>query len=78
MASMEDKRALLARKNAQMREKRQKHAKPTKKCTKCGETKPISEFAPHNESADGYTAHCKSCRAEYSNRTTNAKRQNQT
>ena len=67
MASPEEKRAILARKNAYLREKRQSKAKPTKKCTNCGETKPIEQFAPHNESADGYTSHCKLCRAEYSN-----------
>lgn len=33
----------------------------TKRCTKCGETKPLDEFHNDRASADGRTAWCKSC-----------------
>jgi hypothetical protein len=33
----------------------------TKTCSKCGETKALSEFALRNNSKDGYTGQCKSC-----------------
>jgi hypothetical protein len=33
----------------------------TKKCRKCGETKPINQFFRHGIEKDGYRARCKSC-----------------
>jgi len=36
----------------------------TKRCTKCGEEKPITEFGRRKQSKDGYQSHCKQCRAE--------------
>ena len=36
-----------------------------KVCTKCGKTKPISEFNVKNDSPDGYQYHCKDCKREY-------------
>lgn len=36
-----------------------------KKCSKCGETKPISEFLPRKVSKDGYRGQCKGCMREY-------------
>jgi hypothetical protein len=33
----------------------------TKKCTDCGEVKPITEFYKHKETADGYRGSCKEC-----------------
>lgn len=34
----------------------------TKKCKKCGETKPLSEFSSHKRTADGLDYWCKSCK----------------
>ncbi len=36
-----------------------------KTCTKCGETKPFTEFYKHKISKDGYRSQCKSCRKQY-------------
>ena len=33
----------------------------TKTCTKCGETKPVSEFYKHKRAKDGLASHCKVC-----------------
>ena len=33
----------------------------TKKCSKCGEVKPISEFYKSSSSKDGYQSYCKYC-----------------
>lgn len=33
-----------------------------KKCNRCGETKPYSEFHKHNQLKDGYRGTCKVCR----------------
>lgn len=33
-----------------------------KKCTKCGEEKPLTEFHVSKNSRDGYNPHCKGCR----------------
>ena len=33
----------------------------TKRCSKCGEVKPIGEFSKHSISPDGIRAHCRSC-----------------
>lgn len=34
-----------------------------KRCTKCGETKPINMFDPHKGAADGHQAYCKKCKS---------------
>lgn len=36
-----------------------------KKCTKCSETKPLSEYHKHSYKKDGYQNNCKTCRREY-------------
>ena len=36
-----------------------------KKCTKCGEQKPLSEFYKNKKLKDGHQAHCKLCSAKY-------------
>ena len=33
----------------------------TKRCTKCGEVKPVSEFYKRAESRDGLVSNCKAC-----------------
>jgi hypothetical protein len=33
-----------------------------KRCTKCREKKPITEFGKHEDSSDGHQAYCKKCR----------------
>lgn len=40
----------------------------TKKCSKCGIEKPLSEFDRNNCKATGYRSECKSCRKEYRKR----------
>lgn len=37
----------------------------TKKCSCCGETKPVSEFHKHPKTKDGLNGRCKACRKEY-------------
>lgn len=37
----------------------------TKRCTKCGEEKPLSSFHKERRSSDGVTARCKSCTSNY-------------
>lgn len=37
----------------------------TKKCTKCGEEKPLDGFHKKTASSDGRASHCKACRARY-------------
>ena len=32
-----------------------------KQCTKCGETKPVSEFNKHNKNSDGLRCQCRVC-----------------
>ncbi len=34
------------------------------KCSKCGETKPASEFHKSNKTARGYQCYCKTCNIE--------------
>ena len=34
----------------------------TKKCSKCGEVKPTTEFYKNIKAADGYDTYCKECR----------------
>jgi hypothetical protein len=36
-----------------------------KKCTRCGETKALSEFSRNRRSSDGLQHHCKTCCAEW-------------
>ena len=36
-----------------------------KECTKCGETKPVSEYSKYKSAPDGYQYYCKSCRRKY-------------
>ena len=36
-----------------------------KKCSKCGETKDVSEFSKNNQKKDGYMSTCKKCRSIY-------------
>lgn len=38
-----------------------------KQCTKCGETKPPSEFYKHKDGKDGLRADCKQCQRSYQN-----------
>lgn len=45
---------------------------PQKRCTKCGETKLLSDFSRFSPSPDGYRATCKSCRVRPSNSVTTA------
>jgi hypothetical protein len=37
----------------------------TKKCNKCGQTKPFGEFSPHKGTKDGKQNHCRECHREY-------------
>lgn len=37
----------------------------TKKCSKCGEIKALTDFYAHKDYADGYTSYCKACEREY-------------
>jgi len=39
--------------------------KETKKCTKCGELKPLSEFYHNKNTKDGHHSSCKACDEEY-------------
>jgi len=41
---------------------------PVKKCTQCGQVKPLSEFYKNSSQRDGRTAACKACVAELSRR----------
>lgn len=41
----------------------------TKKCTKCGEEKPIAEFHKKTKSKDGYYSQCKLCVKKYNDST---------
>lgn len=41
------------------------HTTPTKKCTKCGETKSATEFARQKKGRDGLQSYCKVCNAAY-------------
>lgn len=34
----------------------------TKKCSRCGETKPVSEFYRNARISDGYDTYCKECK----------------
>ncbi len=43
----------------------------TKKCSKCGEVKPITEFYKSNHTSDGYYCQCKLCHNSYSKKTYN-------
>jgi len=44
---------------------REVHSGTTKRCPKCGETKPVNEFSTDRYSPDGRASWCKSCRSEY-------------
>jgi len=39
-----------------------------KRCSKCGETKPLTEFHKNKRKKDGLRCHCKVCAAEYKRR----------
>jgi hypothetical protein len=39
----------------------------TKRCAKCGDVKPVSEFYRHKRYKDGIRSQCKSCHAKYKN-----------
>jgi transposase len=40
-------------------------ATASKTCSRCGRTKPLADFPPHNQRKDGRQAYCRSCaRAE--------------
>jgi len=39
--------------------------KPTKRCPRCGETKPVDEFHRDRSAHDGLTGWCASCRNEH-------------
>jgi len=43
----------------------QEHQNEYKKCTKCGETKPLSEFYERKKNKDGYHNQCKDCIKKY-------------
>jgi transposase len=36
-------------------------ATASKACSRCGRTKPLGEFPPHNQRKDGRQAYCRSC-----------------
>jgi len=38
---------------------------PQKRCSKCGETKPLDAFAKNNRTKDGRKYHCKACVRQY-------------
>jgi hypothetical protein len=38
---------------------------PVKRCSKCGESKPLAEFAINKARADGRTTYCKPCKKVY-------------
>lgn len=40
----------------------------TKKCSKCGETKPLTEYNKSKVHKDGYHGLCKRCRLDYKNK----------
>lgn len=40
--------------------------KPEKKCTKCKEIKPITEFSKNKGAPDGLQYHCKECQSKAS------------
>lgn len=44
-----------------------------KKCTRCGETKPLSEFYTHPQTRDRLAPHCKKCDNQRSRKATGAK-----
>ena len=39
-------------------------AKGSKRCTKCGETRSVEDFRPHDSTADGLAAYCRFCQNE--------------
>ncbi|AXH46458.1 HNH endonuclease [Gordonia phage RobinSparkles] len=45
--------------------KEEKITKKTAKCSKCGETKPISQFPVENRGHKGYRNFCKQCQRKY-------------
>lgn len=38
---------------------------PTKRCSRCGETKPVDAYAPHRTRHDGLQSYCRPCMREY-------------
>ena len=38
----------------------------TKRCSRCGKTKPVSEFCKNRRSKDGLHSYCKACKGAYS------------
>lgn len=49
----------------------------TKRCTDCGEIKPLDAFAKNRTRRDGHTSQCKACRKLYRERTVEARREYQ-
>ena len=46
-----------------------------RKCTECGQVKPLEEFAKDRHNSDGRASWCKACRAEYSRQWRGANRE---
>ncbi len=43
----------------------ERNVSKTKRCSKCGETKPVAEFHKQKTSSDGLRSQCKACRRAY-------------
>jgi len=47
----------------------------TKRCSKCGEVKPLDEFAPDGTKRDGHRNYCRKCRSDQERRRYQANRE---